>query len=101
MDKETSVNENDSHYQLRNIMAHEAGKGSKQRPTNKQAFDEAFDRIFGQRIKEQKLSVDDMYIDKEWDQMKPVGLELPEYELNKSTGEVQPTTIVLKPDMED
>ena len=86
MDKKTCLNENDSHYQLRNIMAHEAGKGSKQRPTNKQAFDEAFDRIFGQRIKEQKLSVDDM---------------LPEYELNKSTGEVQPVTIILKPDMED
>ena len=67
-------------------MASEAGKGSKQRPTNKQAFDEAFDRIFGQRIKEQKLSLDDM---------------LPEYELNKSTGEVQPVTIALKPDMED
>ena len=28
-------------------MAHEAGKGSAQRPTNHQAFSEAFDRIFG------------------------------------------------------
>jgi len=28
-------------------MAHEAGKGSAQRPTNNQAFSEAFDRIFG------------------------------------------------------
>jgi hypothetical protein len=29
-------------------------------------------------------------LEKEWDQMKPVGQEvLPEYELNKSTGEIQ------------
>lgn len=28
-------------------MAHEAGKGSAQRPTNHQAFSDAFDRIFG------------------------------------------------------
>ena len=52
----------------------EAGKGSKQRPTNKEAFDEAFDRIFRNRVNEQKLSSDDM---------------LNEYELNKSTGEIQ------------
>jgi hypothetical protein len=25
----------------------EAGKGSKQRPTNKEAYDDSFDRIFG------------------------------------------------------
>ena len=31
-----------------------------------------------------------MLIDKEWDEMKPVGKEiLAEYELNKSTGEVE------------
>jgi hypothetical protein len=44
-------------------------------------FDEGWDRIFGKK---------ELPIDKEWDQMKPVGQEiLPEYELNKSTGEVQ------------
>jgi hypothetical protein len=68
----------------------EAGKGDTQRPTDQKAFEEGFDRIFGRRILNQKLSNDDMYINKEWDQMKPVGKEvLPEYELNKSTGELQ------------
>ena len=68
----------------------EAGKGDAMRPTDMQKFEENFDRIFGRRIMNQKLSNDDMYINKEWDQMKPVGKEvLPEYELNKSTGEVQ------------
>jgi hypothetical protein len=33
---------------------------------------------------------DGLHYDKAWDEMKPVGKEiLPEYELNKSTGEVQ------------
>ena len=41
---------------------------------NTKEFEENFDRIFRQRINEQKLNNDDM---------------LPEYELNKSTGEVQ------------
>jgi len=41
---------------------------------NSKEFEENFDRIFRQRINEQKLNNDDM---------------LPEYELNKSTGEVQ------------
>ena len=41
---------------------------------NTKEFEENFDRIFRQRINEQKLHNDDM---------------LPEYELNKSTGEVQ------------
>ena len=41
---------------------------------NSKEFEENFDRIFRQRIKDQKLNNDDM---------------LPEYELNKSTGEVQ------------
>jgi len=41
---------------------------------NSKEFEENFDRIFRKRINEQKLSNDDM---------------LPEYELNKSTGEVQ------------
>ena len=30
-------------------MASEAGKGSKQRPTNKEAYDEAYDRIWVKR----------------------------------------------------
>lgn len=30
-------------------MANEAGKGSKQRPTNYEAFSDAFDRIFGKK----------------------------------------------------
>ena len=41
---------------------------------NSKEFEKNFDRIFRQRINEQKLSNDDM---------------LPKYELNKSTGEVQ------------
>jgi hypothetical protein len=41
---------------------------------NSKEFEENFDRIFRQRINNQKLNNDDM---------------LPEYELNKSTGEVQ------------
>ena len=31
----------------------EAGKGSKQRPTDKKKFDENFDRIFGKKKDEQ------------------------------------------------
>ena len=41
---------------------------------NSKAFEDNFDRIFRKRITEQKLNNDDM---------------LPEYELNKSTGEMQ------------
>jgi len=49
---------------------------------NNELFEQNFDLIF-RKNKE-------LLIDKEWDQMKPVGQEvLPEYELNKSTGEVQ------------
>jgi hypothetical protein len=50
-------------------MAHEAGKGSRPRPysVSKEEFDNRFDLIFGKEKKE----------------------TLPEYELNKSTGEVQ------------
>ena len=33
-------------------MASEAGKGSKQRPTNKDAYDEAYDRIWGRKKKQ-------------------------------------------------
>ena len=69
-------------------MAHEAGKGDTYRSVDQKTFDDNFDRIFRKKIMEQKLSKDDMYINKEWDQMKDVGLELAEYELDKSTGEV-------------
>jgi hypothetical protein len=50
-------------------MAHEAGKGSRPRPfsVSKDEFDNRFDAIFGKKKKE----------------------TLPEYELNKSTGEVE------------
>ena len=49
---------------------------------NNEMFEKNFDLIFGKKK--------ELPIDKEWDQMKPVGLEiLPEYELNPSTGEVQ------------
>jgi hypothetical protein len=41
---------------------------------NSKEFEDNFDRIFRQRISEQKLSNNDM---------------LPEYELNPSTGEIQ------------
>jgi len=53
-------------------MAHEAGKGDMYRSVDQKKFDESFDRIFGQRIKNQKTSSVGMY----------------EYELDKSTGEV-------------
>ena len=53
-------------------MAHEAGKGDTYRSVDQKKFDENFEKIFGQRIKNQKLSEVDMY----------------EYELDKSTGEV-------------
>jgi hypothetical protein len=50
-------------------MAHEAGKGSRPRPfsVSKDEFDNRFDAIFGKKKKD----------------------TLPEFELNKSTGEVQ------------
>ena len=35
-----------------------AGKGSKQRPTNKATFDENFDRIFGKGKKNDQLQTD-------------------------------------------
>ena len=51
------------------------GKGSAPRPfTDREVFESNFDKIFGKRIKEQKLNNDDM---------------LPEYELDKSTGDVK------------
>lgn len=53
-------------------MAHEAGKGDMYRSVDQKKFDESFERIFGQRIKNQKTTSD----------------SLTEYELDKSTGEV-------------
>jgi arsenate reductase-like glutaredoxin family protein len=57
---------------------------------NTKEFEENFDRIFRQRINEQKLNNDDMMTH---EQMVNKMLENPEvlaeYELNKSTGEVQ------------
>ena len=90
------------------------GKGSAPRPfTDRAVFESNFDKIFGKKDKTQdpvvkpfphnilKESVsrieqigqngnDGLHYDKEWGiEMKPVGQEiLPEYELNKSTGEV-------------
>ena len=53
-------------------MAHEAGKGDMYRSVDKKKFDENFDRIFSNHLKEHK----------------DVHVELAEYELHKSTGEV-------------
>jgi hypothetical protein len=57
---------------------------------NTKEFEENFDRIFRKRINEQKLNNDDMMTH---EQMVNKMLENPEvlaeYELNKSTGEVQ------------
>jgi hypothetical protein len=62
---------------------------------NSKEFEENFDRIFRQRINEQKLNNDDMLpkyelddgqlTDEQYAKIK----ELAEYELNPSTGEVQ------------
>jgi hypothetical protein len=49
------------------------GDSIRSKPLSKEAEDN-WDKIFGKRIKEQKLSNDDM---------------LPEYQLDKSTGELQ------------
>jgi hypothetical protein len=51
------------------MMAHEAGKGSRPRPfsVSKDEFDNRFDTIFGKKKKD----------------------TLPEFQLNKSTGEVE------------
>lgn len=75
------------------------GKGSVPRPfTDRAVFEDNFDKIFGKRIKEQKLNNDDMLpkyelddgqlTDEQYANIK----ELAEYELNKSTGEVQKKT---------
>jgi len=61
---------------------------------NSNMFEKNFDAIF--RKKESRIDVvgqngnDGLHYDKAWDEMKPVGKEiLPEYELNKSTGELE------------
>ena len=63
---------------------------------NSDMFEKNFDAIFRKKKEKSRIDVvgqngnDGLHYDKEWDQMKPVGKEiLPEYELNKSTGEVQ------------
>ena len=53
-------------------MAHEAGKGDMYRSVDQKKFDENFDRIFRNKILEQKTTSD----------------SLAEYELDKATGEV-------------
>lgn len=75
------------------------GKGSTPRPfTDRAVFEDNFDKIFSKRINEQKLNNDDMLpkyelddgqlTDEQYAKIK----ELAEYELNKSTGEVQKKT---------
>ena len=55
---------------------------------NNEMFEKNFDLIFRKKNPNQ-AELFEAPIDKEWDQMKPVGQEiLPEYELHKSTGEV-------------
>ena len=62
---------------------------------NTKEFEENFDRIFRQRINDQKLNNDDMLPEYELDDGQLTDeqyakiKELAEYELNKSTGEVQ------------
>jgi hypothetical protein len=62
---------------------------------NSKEFEENFDRIFRQRINDQKLNNDDMLFKYELDDGQLTDeqyakiKELAEYELNKSTGEVQ------------
>jgi len=91
------------------------GKGSAPRPfTDRAVFEDNFDKIFGKKdktqdpitkpfphniLKQSRIDTigsngnDGLHYDKAWDEMKPVGKEiLPEYELNKSTGEVQKKT---------
>ena len=53
-------------------MAHEAGKGDMYRSVDQKKFDESFDRIFRNHLKEHK----------------DIHTQLAEYELDKSTGEV-------------
>ena len=50
-------------------MAHEAGKGSKPRPTDLDKFDEGYDRIFGKKEKpmsDKKPSDDFFFTEDEW-----------------------------------
>ena len=70
---------------------------------NSDMFEKNFDAIFRKKKEpmpheefvKSMLENEEVYkalaeFDKEWDQMKPVGKEvLPEYQLNKSTGEVE------------
>ena len=71
---------------------------------NSKEFEENFDRIFRQRINEQKLNNDDMLPKYELDDGQLTDEQyanikkLAEYELNKSTGEVQKVDNGNKPD---
>lgn len=53
-------------------MASEAGKGSKQRPTNKEAFDEAYDRIWNKKKKEPRES----YYDSDSDNLSDIKYDI-------------------------
>ena len=44
-------------------MASEAGKGSKQRPTNKDAYDEAYERIWGKKKNQSYKDTGNYYTD--------------------------------------
>jgi hypothetical protein len=63
------------------------GKGSGRRPL---LISETEAEYNCNKIFVNKKVLEEILIDKEWDEMKPVGKEiLAEYELNKSTGEVE------------
>ena len=49
-------------------MASEAGKGSKQRPTNKKAYDDAYERIWGKKKKEPR----EVYYDSDSDNIRDI-----------------------------
>jgi hypothetical protein len=51
-------------------MASEAGKGSKQRPTNKDAYDDAYERIWGK--KKNQPYKDGVYYDSDSDNINDV-----------------------------
>jgi len=44
-------------------MAHEAGKGSKQRPTHQEAYSSGWDRIFSKKKQQPDAEVDKAYND--------------------------------------
>lgn len=56
-------------------MASEAGKGSKQRPTDRNLYDESYDRIFGKKKKSESLR-NDIYYDSDSDNINDVRYDL-------------------------